>query len=60
MFNNNEIKILKNMTVLQLAEMLEDGLINACWLNEDITVHDFFKEYLIKLYMEMYYDERDK
>jgi hypothetical protein len=51
---NNEIELLKNITVLQLAQMLEDGLLNAGWLDENISVHKFIKEYLSKQYEEVY------
>jgi hypothetical protein len=54
MLTNNEIKLLKSMTVLQLAQMLEDGLLNAGWVDENISVHEFIKEYLSKQYEEIY------
>jgi hypothetical protein len=55
MLTNDEIELLQSITVLQLAQMLEDGLLNAGWLNEDISVHKFIKEYLSKQYKEVYY-----
>ena len=47
-------KKLSNITVLQLAQLLEDGLLNACWLDENMSVLEFITEYL------NYFDERIK
>jgi hypothetical protein len=40
---DKEIEILKNLTVLQLAMHLEDGLVNSCLLDENMNVYDFIK-----------------
>jgi hypothetical protein len=58
MFTNNEMELLKKITVLQLAEMLEDGLLNSCWINENISAYEFIKEYLSKQYNEIYYNSK--
>lgn len=49
MLTNNEIELIKNTTVLQLAQILEDGLLNSGWLNEEMSVFEFLKDCLIHM-----------
>jgi len=42
---NDEIEKLKNTTVLQFAQLLEDGLIHGAWLNENTSVLEFIKTF---------------
>lgn len=41
-----ELERLKNMTVIELAQRLEEGLDHMCILDEKMSVLEFIKHYL--------------
>ena len=45
-FTEKEIEKLKNITILQMAQQLEDGLIHSGILDENMSVLEFIKHYL--------------
>jgi hypothetical protein len=46
MLSEKEFEKLQNMTVVELAQMLEDGLLHGCWLHEETNVIDFLKKFV--------------
>lgn len=47
-FTDEEIQTLKNSTILELAQDLENALIHAQYLNNEYSAYDFLKRYFIK------------
>ena len=42
-----EMKKLENITVVELAQRLEDGLLHGGWLHEETNVLEFIKNFVV-------------
>ncbi|MCM3109892.1 hypothetical protein [Lederbergia lenta] len=45
--SDGDVEKLESVTVLQLAQQLQDGLIHGYWLHEDTSVLEFIKNYIV-------------
>lgn len=45
---DKDIEKMKNVTILEMAQQLEEGLVHMCSLDEKMSVLEFIKYYLVE------------